>query len=323
MKPFWLVVAVLLLTAAWRWRGLGRFGRVVAAALAVVAVLFGTSVLSLPSVEEIVQEVGGRLGDWTYVLVGVSAFLETAAFLGFVAPGETMVLFGGVLAGEGTIELVPLIAIVWVSAMFGDLGAYLIGRRYGRDFLLRYGARVRIGEPQVQVVERFFDRHGDLTVFFGRWIGVVRPLVPFLAGSSRLPFARFAAVDVVATFLWSAVLCVVGSVFWQNFDQVVGIVSRTLFIFGAVVVVVVVLSVAVATRRSRRRSAAVEAWLETQLAEHAMVGRPASAVWVVITRIEPRFPGRRGRGGAPASPGTVPDEQEPSPVADPPAHPSE
>jgi undecaprenyl-diphosphatase len=308
VNPFWLVVATLLLIAAWRWRGLGRVGRAMAAAMAVVAVLFGTGVLALPSVEEIVQEVGGRLGDWTYVLVGASAFLETAAFLGFVAPGETMVLFGGVLAGEGTIELVPLIAVVWISAMLGDLGAYLIGRRYGRDFLLRYGARVRIGEPQVQVVETFFERHGDLTVFFGRWIGVVRPLVPFLAGSTRLSFARFAAVDVVATFLWSAVLCVVGSVFWQNFDQVVGIVSRTLFIFGAIVVVVVFLSIAVATRRSRRRSAAFEAWIETQLTERAMVGRPVSAVWVVITRIEPRFPGRRGRGGPPAPTDTVPGE---------------
>lgn len=309
MKPFWLLIALVLLAVAWRARSIGRIGRVVALLLAVVFALVGTSVIELPSIETIVDEIGGRLGAWTYLVVGVNAFLETGAFLGFIAPGETMVIFGGVLAGAGTIELIPLIAVVWVSAMLGDVTSYAVGRRYGREFLLRHGARVKIGEPQVQFVERFFERHGDLTVFFGRWIGVVRPLVPFLAGSSRLPFARFMAVDVVASFAWSAVLCILGSVFWRNFDEVTALISRTLFVLGAIIVVATVLGLAVATRRSARRSAAVERWLEEQLQEHAVIGRPAAACWLVITRIEPRFPGRRSRRDTPAEAGTVPEEQ--------------
>ncbi len=309
MKPFWLVLALALLFASWRAKALGRVGRGAAFAAAVVFLLFGTSVIALPSIESIVDEIGGRLGAWTYLLVGVNAFLETGAFLGFIAPGETMVLFGGVLAGAGTIELIPLIAVVWVSSMLGDLSAYVIGRRYGRGFLLTHGARVKIGEPQVQFVERFFERHGDLTVLIGRWIGVVRPLVPFLAGSSRLPFVRFAAVDIVATFIWSVGLCVLGSVFWQNFDQVVSLVSRTLFVLATVIVGSAVVGLAVGTRRSHRRSEAVERWIEAQQREHPVIGRPASALWGAVTRLEPRFPGRRARREPAAEDATVQDER--------------
>lgn len=311
MKPFWLVLALVFLAAAWRMRAFGRTGRLVALLAGILLALVGVDVISLPSLESVVDEVGGRLGDWTYLLVGVNAFLETGAFLGFIAPGETMVLFGGVLAGAGTIDLIPLIAVVWVSSMLGDLASYLIGRRYGREFLLRHGARVRIGDPQVQFVERFFERHGDLTVLLGRWIGVVRPLVPFLAGSSRLPFVRFAAVDVVATFLWSTALCILGSVFWQNFDQVVSLVSRTLFVFAAIVVVGTVVGFAIATRRSERRSAVVEGWLQVQLDEHGVIGRPAAAVWAIVTRVEPRFPGGRARREAAAGAGTVSGQPAP------------
>lgn len=323
MKPFWLAVAIALLAVSWRGRALGRVGRASAALAAVVCILLGTSVVALPSIDTIVDEVGGRLGDWTYLLVGVNAFLETGAFLGFIAPGETMVLFGGVLAGAGTIELIPLIAVVWASALLGDLTSYLIGRRYGRDVLLRHGARVKIGEPQVQFVERFFERHGDLTVFIGRWIGVVRPLVPFLAGSSRLPFARFAAVDIVATFIWSAGLCILGSVFWQNIDQVASLVSRTLFVLGTVVAVAGVTTVAIRIRRSPRRSAAAERWIATQLDEHAVVGRPAAAAWALVTRMEPRFPGRRSRREPAAEAGTVQGERTPDGGVATREHPSE
>lgn len=308
MSPFWLVLALVLLAVAWRVRALGRIGRGTAFLVAVAFGLVGTGVIDLPSIETIVDEIGGRLGNWTYLLVGVNAFLETGAFLGFIAPGETMVLFGGVLAGAGTIDLVPLIAVVWFSAMLGDVASYAVGRRYGREFLLRHGARVKIGEPQVQFVERFFERHGDMTVLVGRWIGVVRPLVPFLAGSSRLPVARFMAVDLVATFLWSAVLCVLGSVFWKNFDEVTSLVSRTLFVLGTIIVVATVIGLAIATRRSRRRSAAVEAWIQEQLSEHAIIGRPAAALWVLVTRVEPRFPGSRARREPPAEDGTVSGE---------------
>ncbi len=320
MSPLPLLLALLAFTLSWRWRGAHRSGRIALVAAGVAFALIGVGVITLPSMEEIVTEVGGRLGRWTYAVVAVSAFLETGAFLGFVAPGETMVLFGGVMAGAGTVELGPLIALVWASAFLGDVCAYMIGRRYGRGFLLRHGERVKIGEPQVQFVERFFERHGHATVLLGRWIGVVRPLVPFLAGSSRLPAVRFLAVDFVAAGLWSAGLAALGAVFWRNFDELTSLVGQALFGFGTLLVVGTAFGFAIAARRSEQRSADVDAWVAEQLTEHAFVGRPAAAVWALIDRVEPKVPGRKARRGTPAAAGTVSQDDASATSAPPDAH---
>ena len=72
-------------------------------------------------------------------IVGVFAFLETGAFVGLIAPGEFTVIVGGVIAGQGTISLVPLLALVWACCIAGDTSSFFIGRRLGRSFLERHG----------------------------------------------------------------------------------------------------------------------------------------------------------------------------------------
>src|SRR5918998_1420532 len=98
----------------------------------------------------------------------VLAFLETGAFVGLVAPGETVVIAGGVVAGQGEIELLPLIGIVWACAVLGDTTSFYIGRRLGRPFLERHGPRVKITEERLQQVESYLQRHGGKTILIGR-----------------------------------------------------------------------------------------------------------------------------------------------------------
>ncbi len=315
VKPLWIIIATGLLGAGAKLAAAGPLLRIFLGLLAVAAALFGVGVINPPSIEEIVQQVGSSLGDWTYLLVGVNAFLETGAFLGFIAPGETMVLFGGVLAGEGTIDLRTLILVTWLSAMAGDISAYVIGRRYGRDFLLRHGARVKVGEPQVAFVEGFFSRHGRATILLGRWVGVVRPLVPFLAGSSRMRFLEFLVIDIIATLAWAALLCVLGSIFWHNFEELVTLVGRALFIVGTIIAIAVGLAFGVNARRDARKHARVDRWIGRQQSEHPVVGKPAAALWALIARIEPRLPGAH-RGTPAASTGTVDDDAQVSDDAD-------
>lgn len=305
----WLLIAAFLGVTAWK-APLGRIlrGLLVIAVIAAAGVGFG--LIELPTIEEVVTEIGTRLGKWSYLVVGINAFLETGAFIGFIAPGETVVLFGGVLAGAGTIELIPLIAVVWISALLGDVTSYCVGRRYGRDFLLRHGARFRIGEPQVNAVEAFFDRHGQMTVLLGRWVGVIRPLVPFMAGSSRLPFLRFAIVDVIATGIWAIGLCVLGSVFWQNFDELTSIVGRTLLAIGTLIVVLTILVGGVSLRRNPPRARRIDTWLQRQHDEQTLLAVPASLLWATIGRIEQLL--RRGRRRPEGRPDTV--QQPPDPT---------
>jgi membrane protein DedA with SNARE-associated domain len=213
-------------------------------ALAVVAVLVIALIASglpskLPDPKTVIEDVALALGPWTYALVGVLAFLETGAFVGLVAPGETVVIAGGVVAGQGEIDLLPLIGLVWTCAVLGDTTSFLIGRRLGRGFLERHGPRFRITPERLDRVEGYFGRHGGKTILIGRFIGLVRALAPFVAGSSGLAYRRFIPFSIVGCGLWASVFCVLGYLFWRSFDMVARIAGQATFAFGVTAAVIV------------------------------------------------------------------------------------
>src|SRR4051794_24661275 len=176
--------------------------------------------------EQFIEDLANGLGSWAYLLVGFIALTETAAFIGFIAPGEFTIIFAGVLAGEGTLSVELLIGIVWASAVAGDSIGFMIGRRFGRSFAVRFGRHVRLTEERLKKVEDYFDRHGGKTIIVGRWVGLVRPLMPFTAGTSGMPYRRFLPYDVLSAGVWSATFCLLGYIFWRSFSQITSIASK-------------------------------------------------------------------------------------------------
>ena len=221
----------------------------VAAAIAIVALLGGP-----PDVEHAVRQLGSTLGPWTYALVGVMAFLETGAGVGLIAPGELAVILGGVAAGQGEVELVPLIALVWVCAVAGDTLSYVLGRRLGRGFLLEHGHRVKLTPDRLEQFDRYFARHGGKTILFGRFIGWVRALAPFIAGASRMPARRFLPATIVSAGLWAVACTLLGYAFWNSLDHAVELAREGSFAVAGVVALAAAGTYAV--KRWRRRMAA-------------------------------------------------------------------
>ena len=241
---------------AWRRSRLEFERKAVLVLLALALAVYASGVLSeLPDPKEAIGDIARALGPWTYLLVGVMAFLETGAFVGLVAPGETVVIAGGVIAGQGEIDLLPLIGLVWVCAVLGDTTSFYIGRRLGRRFLERHGPRVKITHERLEQVEGYFDRHGGKTILVGRFIGLVRALAPFIAGASGLSYRRFIPFSIVGTGLWSTAFCVLGYVFWRSFDKVAHIAGQAVFGFGLTVAVIVAVVV------GYRRRAEIRQWL--------------------------------------------------------------
>ncbi len=262
MKWGWLLTAVALagfLLA--RRRRMGKLELGVGMIATAAAVLIGTGVVELPNIEHLIEDAGTALGRWTYLFVGLLAFLETGAFVGLVAPGETAVLVGGLVAGQGQISIWVLIAIVWACAVAGDLTSYTLGRKLGRAWLLRHGERLKITEDRLHQVERFFERAGGLTILIGRFIGLVRALAPFIAGTSKMPLRVFLPYDVLGAGAWAATFCLLGYIFWQSFDRITQYVSTGLFAFGTVVAVGVILYLLVRLRRDPEFRAKFKAWL--------------------------------------------------------------
>jgi undecaprenyl-diphosphatase len=243
------VAAVLVVGyVVWRWRKLSLERRALGVVIALALGVYASGVLSeLPDPKKLIEDIAQALGPWTYALVAAAAFLETGAFVGLVAPGETIVIAGGVIAGQGEIQLLPLIGLVWVCAVLGDTTSFYIGRRLGRRFLERHGPRFKITEERLKQVESYFERHGGKTILIGRFIGLVRALAPFIAGSSGLPYGRFIPYSIVGCGLWSTIFCTIGYVFWRSFDKVAHLVGQAVFGFGVTVAVIV--GVVVAYRR--------------------------------------------------------------------------
>ena len=244
-----LVVAYLVR----RWRKLSGERKVIGILIALALAVYASGVLSeLPDPKKVIGDIAEALGPWTYALVGVLAFLETGAFVGLVAPGETVVIAGGVIAGQGTIELLPLIGLVWACAVAGDTTSFYIGRRLGRPFLERHGPRLKITHERLEQVEGYFDRHGGKTILIGRFIGLVRALAPFIAGSSGLPYRRFVPYSIVGTGLWATTFCVLGYIFWRSFDRVAHYAGQAIFGFGVTVSLIVGIVVAYKRRHEIR-----------------------------------------------------------------------
>lgn len=207
--------------------------------IAGVLCVYGSGLVQIPNVDDVLIDIGEALGKWTYLLVGVLAFLETGAFIGLIAPGETAMMLGGVVAGQGEISVITLIGIAWVAAVAGDCASYALGKRLGRDFLVRHGPRFQITPERLQQVETFFEQHGGKAIFVGRFVGIVRAVAPFLAGSGRMPFRRFLPYDVLGAGLWATTFILIGYFFWQSFDRVLKIAKEGALGLGVAISAVV------------------------------------------------------------------------------------
>ena len=213
-------------------------------AAAVVAIaafaLTSTGVVPLPDLEGALTDLSETLGPWTYVLVGGLAFLETGAFVGLVAPGETAVVLGGVVAAQGEVDLVAMLLLVWLAAAAGDLASYALGRKLGRRFLVTRGPRIGVTAPRLQRVEDFFERHGAKAILVGRFVGIVRAVAPFLAGASGLRLRGFLPWSLLGTAVWAATFTLIGYAFHQSFDSAANLVTQGALGFAVVATVVLV-----------------------------------------------------------------------------------
>lgn len=113
--------------------------------------------------------------------------------MGFVIPGETAAVLGGVIASQGRVHLWLMIVLVVVAAVVGDTVGYEIGRHVGPRILqLRVldKRRRRLNDAQ-----DFLRRRGGWAVFLGRFVAFFRAVMPALAGTSRMPYLRFLAFN--------------------------------------------------------------------------------------------------------------------------------
>jgi membrane protein DedA with SNARE-associated domain len=173
--------------------------------------------------------------NFGYIIVAAFILLECA---GFPLPGETALLVAAGFAGAGKLSIVTVIIIAATAAILGDAGGYWIGRLLGRGFVERWGKYVGLNEKKMQTLEGFFVRHGPLTVFFGRFIGILRTYSALFAGISKMPYGTFTIFNALGGIVWAVIFGTIGYLFGQNLDEIESLAR--LFGWGALLGVVLI-----------------------------------------------------------------------------------
>ena len=177
-----------------------------------------------------------NLSGWVaYALIGALVFGETAVFLGFVLPGETAVVLGGVLASRGHVSLALLMVLVVVAAVAGPLVGYEIGRRMGdRLFASRALRRVPGG---VQKARTALHDRGGTAVLVGRFVAVVRAVMPAAAGAARVPYRTFFLYNLASGIVWGVGYCLLGYLAGNAYAAIESRVGTGLAVAAGVLVV--------------------------------------------------------------------------------------
>lgn len=124
-------------------------------------------------------------------------------YIGFPVPGETMMTFLGYLSGKGLEYAVFISLTASISGAFiGSSLAWLIGRKYGENIILKYGKYVHITKEKLDTTGESFKKHKILLLVFGRYIPGVRHIVPYLAGISGLSAPAFASYNLLSSVIW-------------------------------------------------------------------------------------------------------------------------
>jgi len=194
------------------------------------------------------------LNNFGYAAVALFIMIESS---GIPFPGETMLLLASFYAAVSHQLQIPLvIACAAFGAIIGDNIGYLVGRTGGRAFVIRYGRYVFIKPEHLALAEAYFAKHGNKTVFFGRFIALLRAWAAFLAGVNHMQWRTFLFYNAAGGILWATIYGTLGYIagrfFHDNFAQVEGL-ATTLGWLGTGLIIVAVLTVLIVFRVRRHK----------------------------------------------------------------------
>ncbi|UXM93640.1 DedA family protein [Paenarthrobacter sp. JL.01a] len=188
-----------------------------------------------------------------YTLVALLVFAEDAFFLGFVIPGETAAVLGGVIASRGEVQLAWMVALVVLAAIIGDTVGYEVGRHAGTRLLESRALkrhREKLGKAQ-----DFLRRRGGAAVFLGRFVAFFRAVMPALAGTSRMHYPRFLAFNAAGGLVWGVGFVLLGYLAGNSYEVVAKVVGRDITAVAVALALAAVVIWRVRSVRRKRRNA--------------------------------------------------------------------
>jgi len=164
-------------------------------------------------------------------------------------PSEIIMPFSGYLVFTGRFGLWEAALAGAVGSVIGSLAAYYVGARGGRPLAERYGRYVLVSHRDLEMADRWFRRHGDITILVGRMLPVVRTFIALPAGIARMSLWRFNLYTFVGSYVWCLGLAWLGLQLGERWDTLGAWFHR----FDALIVALALVAAALYVYRHLRR----------------------------------------------------------------------
>ena len=151
--------------------------------------------------------------NWVYVFLFLIVFAETgliiASFLMPFLPGDALIFTIGLLAQEGSLNIYLVIPLLIFAAILGDNVNYYVGKRFG-DYIMNSEKDFFIKKKHLEKAKNFFDKNGKNSIIIARFVPVIRTIVPFLCGSTKVKYSTFLIFSMIGAVLWVGVIGLLG-----------------------------------------------------------------------------------------------------------------
>ena len=222
------------------------------------------------------QAIIGAAGPWALLVVCLIVFAETGLLIGFLFPGDTLLLISGLLShatdrapnGVFGVNVWVVACAIAVAAFVGGEAGYLIGHKGGPTIFERKESGI-FSRKNVERTNAFFERYGGMTVVLARFVPVVRTFAPVVAGVGHMPWRRYTLYNLIGAVLWGFGVTLLGYAI-GFIPWVANLVTKyiDLILIGVVVMTIAITAWHYFTERAKaRREAAAGEDIETDAEE--------------------------------------------------------
>ena len=170
------------------------------------------------------------------------------SILGPVIPGELVLFAAAALAGQDVFNIYAVFAVSFVATVTGSIIGYFIGRKAGIPLLKRFSKKL-YSERLLEKSDEFFKQYGAVAIIFGRFVMGVRAFISLIAGTSDMKFGLFLLYTIIAAFVWTVLVTLLGFFFGRSID----VLAKIFGIAGAVILVIIILILIIIYLRKKRR----------------------------------------------------------------------
>ncbi len=162
-------------------------------------------------------------------------------------PSEVILVFGGFMTTYTSLNIPIMILAATLGSLLGAIVLYYIGKIFNKERLKRIvngkiGKVLRLKASDIEKADKWFDTKGNKTVFFCRFIPIVRSLISIPAGMSEMPMQKFLLYTISGSLIWNTVLIIVGSIVGDKWETIVGYLDN----FSNIILIILVIIFVVA-----------------------------------------------------------------------------